>query len=266
MKALHQGLILLLSIATFATGAVRAASTTDYSDQWWVPSESGWGAAVLQQSDTLFLNLMVYGADSKPTWYTAAALYDSKSATGHQVFAGDLYATTGPYFGGAFNPALVGERKVGTLTFDATAGNSATVTYTVDAVPVVKNVVRQFWSNENLSGTYDAIWRGGCPGGDWHVGALDGFSSTVIQHTADNAVTMTVTYPFYWSDDLTELRGSYSQSGHLGRIAANLVAPNAGSIVIFEIAKTATGFTARFIDTLGGCQVAGRVVAVPSAP
>jgi len=52
----------------------------------------------------------------------------------------------------------------------------------------------------------------------------------------------------------------------LGQIAADLVAPNSGSIVIFEIAKAATAFTARFTETLGTCSVAGRIVAVPSAP
>jgi len=103
----------------------------------------------------------------------------------------------GAYYVGAFKPALVQIRKVGALTFDASNLNDATVSYTVDGTPVVKNVTRPTWGYENLSGTYDAVWRDGCLPGDWHVGPLDGFSSTVIRRTADNAVTMTVTYPFY---------------------------------------------------------------------
>lgn len=31
--------------------------------QWWVPAQSGWGAAILQQGDTLFICCFVYGTD-----------------------------------------------------------------------------------------------------------------------------------------------------------------------------------------------------------
>jgi hypothetical protein len=265
MKALRQCLISLLSMAALAAGVVHAAPRTDYTDQWWVPSESGWGAAILQQADTLFVNLMVYGPDSKPTWYTAAAWYDGNSATGHQVFVGDLYATNGSYYGAPWNPAALGERKVGTLSFDAAGADRATLAYVVDGSPVVKDVVRQSWSFEDLSGTYDAIWQNSCGGNNWHSGPLDGFSSTVIQHGADNRVTMTITYPFYWSDDETVLRGRYTQSGHLGRIVGDMIVPASGAVVIFEIAKTGTGFTARFSDPGDACPLPGRVVAVRSA-
>jgi hypothetical protein len=249
MKAPHQGLIVLLSSVTFATGAVQAAPITGYSDQWWVPTESGWGAAVLQQSNTLFVDLMVYGADSKPTWYTAAAVHDSNSATGHEVFAGDLYATTGPYFGGAFDPALVGRRKVGTLAFDATAADKAAISYTVDGIPAVKNVSRQTWSYENLSGTYETVWKTGCgPEAeyvfDWTT------TRTSISHNADNSVTMTVTCPLCFDQFQYDLRGTYSQSGHLGQIAADLVAPAGGTIVISEIARSTAGFTGRFTGNI----------------
>jgi hypothetical protein len=162
MKSLRKVLIASLSAAVLATGTAHAASTTDYSDQWWVPSESGWGAAVVQQASTMFVNLMVYGADGKPTWFVAASSLQANPPTGHTVFLGDLYATTGPYYGGTFNPALVSERKVGTLTFDANTANSATMSYTVDGTPVVKNVTRQTWSYENLSGSYYGWWRGDC--------------------------------------------------------------------------------------------------------
>jgi hypothetical protein len=147
--------IALLTVATLATGVARAASTTNFSDQWWVgTTESGWGASVLQQWDILFIDLFVYGTDTKPTWFTAAAYYQSSSPAGHVVFTGDLYATSGPYYGGAFTPGTVGYQKVGTLTFDSDTVNTARLTYTVNGVPVEKNVTRQFWKFENLGGNY----------------------------------------------------------------------------------------------------------------
>src|SRR5512139_1753139 len=156
MTDLRRLLIASLSLAVLASGGAHAASTTDFSDQWWVPTESGWGASVLQQSNTLFIDVMVYGADGKPTWFVAAASLQTSRPAGHTVFVGDLYATTGPYYGATFNRSLVTERKAGTLTFDATTATNATFSYTVDGTPVVKNVTRQTWSYEYLGGTYDA--------------------------------------------------------------------------------------------------------------
>jgi len=49
MKALRW-LIASVAVAVLATGVVRGASTTNFSDQWLVASESGWGASVQQQS------------------------------------------------------------------------------------------------------------------------------------------------------------------------------------------------------------------------
>ena len=69
-----------LLVVTFVTAAMclfaapsRASLGTNFSDQWWNPNESGWGASVLQQYDTLFIDLFVYGPNGQPTWFTAAS-------------------------------------------------------------------------------------------------------------------------------------------------------------------------------------------------
>ena len=80
----------------------RASLGTNFSDQWWNPNESGWGASVLQQYDTLFIDLFVYATDGRPQWYTAAVYYQPQS--GRSLFSGDLYATTGPWFGCVLQP------------------------------------------------------------------------------------------------------------------------------------------------------------------
>src|SRR3569833_2403176 len=93
----------------------RAAATTNFSDQWWVPNESGWGASVLQQRDVLFIDLFVYDPSGVPIWYTAAAYLQPSPGNGRVLFVGDLYLTNGPWFGGSFNPAAVTHRRVGSL-------------------------------------------------------------------------------------------------------------------------------------------------------
>jgi hypothetical protein len=264
MKALRGLLIASLSVAVLGAGAAHAASTTNFSDQWWVPTESGWGASVLQQSSTLFIDLMVYGADGKPTWFVVAATLQTSPPEGHTVFYGDLYAATGPYYGAGFNPTLVTLRKAGTLTFDAATASNATVSYTVDGTPVVKNLTRQTWRHENLGGTYDTVWKTGCGNPspfDWEV------SVTVIRHDADNSVTINVSCPYCMTDFHHDFRGNYTQSGHLGQITADLGTPDAGSITISEIAKTTAGFTGRFTGSMAiagqTCQITkGQIGAV----
>jgi hypothetical protein len=251
MMELRKLLIAFLSVAVLAGGAAQAASTSDFSDQWWVPSESGWGASVQQQASTLFIDLMVYAGDGKPAWFSAAAYQQANAPAGHTVFAGDLYATTGPSPSGAFDPALVNARKIGALTFDASSLNNAILSYTVDGTPVVKNVQRQTWSYENLTGNYDAVWFTRClglpeysPPFDWTV------TVTAVRHNADNTVSINLSCPMCWTNFSHEFRGTYTQAGHLGQITADLIAPDAGSITIVEIAKSSTGFTARFEGTM----------------
>jgi len=149
----------LLWLAAFVAGIFAhfafAASTTNLSDQWWNKGESGWGASVLQQNDTLFIDIFVYGQDTKSTWYTGAAVYQGTTAQGHLIFSGDLIATTGPYYGmPAFDPNAVTRQKVGTITMDVDSIDTATLTYSVNGVVVVKSVTRQFWKMENVAGSY----------------------------------------------------------------------------------------------------------------
>ena len=111
MSLLRCSFGLLLLLACLVSGRANAAATTNFSDQWWVPDESGWGASVLQQWDTLFIDLFVYGTDNKPTWFVAAATLQPITG-GHVVFSGDLYATSGgSSFAGPFNRATVSARK-----------------------------------------------------------------------------------------------------------------------------------------------------------
>ena len=255
MAILQRMMIAFLSAATLAAGAVNAASTTNFSDQWWNEAESGWGASVLQQADALFIDLFVYGADNKPTWFTAAALNQNGATLGHTLFAGDLYQTNGPYHSGSFNASAVTYVKVGTLTFDAATTNDATLTYSVDGRRVVKNVTRQFWRYENLTGNYGGFWHLECsPGATFN----EAFTLTVT-HNADNSVDM-------FLESIPPIgyflfHGTYSQSGHMGQIVAHLQAPDVGTVTFSEIERSRSGFIGRVSGFANGCQLANGPIA-----
>jgi hypothetical protein len=246
---------LALCVGCFSTSVANASTGTNFSDQWWNPDESGWGASVLQQADILFIDVFVYGPDNLPTWYTAAAYFQPQS--GRTLFSGDLYVTSGPWFGAFFNPAAVFRRKVGTLQFDASSTDFATLTYSVDGVVVSKAIERQLWAYENFTGSYygGLVYdQGGCldPNNNGHVEELGPFQ---INQPGDNTFTLALQSSF----GNCSVTGNYSQLGHMGTVDANYACSYGinGTMTLYELERTSAGMTGRFVAQNNACQVAG---------
>lgn len=111
----------------------------NFSDLWWNPSESGWGITIVEHpSSNVFAAWFVYGSDGKPIWYV---LPGGSWKTG--LFSGNLYRTTGPYFGGAFSPAEVTATRAGTASLSFTDLSHGTLSYTVDGVTATKSIERE---------------------------------------------------------------------------------------------------------------------------
>ena len=141
--------VALLSTLAVSFSASATTVSPDYTDQWWNPSESGWGVNFIQQNDVIFATLFVYGTDSTPRWYVATMRPSG------QAFSGPLSATTGPYFGaGTFNPAAVGVSTAGAMTVAFANQYSGTLTYSVNGVNVTKSIVRQSFADQNIAGHY----------------------------------------------------------------------------------------------------------------
>jgi len=115
-----------------------SAPAVDFTDLWFNQNESGWGMAVTQRYDIMFLAWFVYDDAGKPMWYVGP----SCTVTGNSC-SGQLFSTTGPPFGPTFNPASVVPAAAGTVKVDFTGPNDATISYTVNGVSGVKTVQRQ---------------------------------------------------------------------------------------------------------------------------
>src|SRR5471032_3218118 len=139
-------LALLLPIVSFAIPV-----TVDYTDMWWNPDESGWGANVVQQGDTIFVIVFVYDGNRNPVWFVAPEVtYQSGG-----LFAGQLYQTTGPvYFQPPFAPTSVTVVPVGQLTFNPSTTTAAKLTYNVGGIQITKDITRLSWRTDNLAGVY----------------------------------------------------------------------------------------------------------------
>jgi len=111
----------------------------NYTDHWWNSLESGWGLSIMQHpSDRLFAVWFVYNQTGQPVWYTL----QPGTWTGPTIYTGLVYKTTGPYYGGPFDPRQVGITQVGTATLSFTDSNSGTFSYTVEGVTGSKSITR----------------------------------------------------------------------------------------------------------------------------
>ena len=117
-----------------------APPAVDYTDLWWNPNESGWGLAIAQQYNVMFLAWYVYDNLGRPMWYVA-----SDCAVSGSGCTGALYRTTGPALGPSFDPSRVSVFAVGSVTLSFTDPNNGTLTYTVDGVSGSKAITRQLF-------------------------------------------------------------------------------------------------------------------------
>ncbi|MGE5170306.1 MAG: hypothetical protein ACM3JC_08035 [Rudaea sp.] len=253
MRALSM-LLAVLATGVLATSA-HASSGTNFSDQWWNPNESGWGASISQQADVMYVELYVYGPDSRPTWYSGALYFQPSS--GRLLFTGDLNVYSGPWFGGSFNPAFVSSRKVGTIAFEASSTDTATLTYSVDGRTYVKDIERQLWAYEDFNGSYYGGFvyeQSSCSNPDSN-GHVEELGSIDINQTSNNTFTLTLESSF----GTCTITGPYSQLGHMGRVDASYACSYAvnGTLTLYELERTDAGMTGRFVATNNVCDVAG---------
>ena len=260
MSSFRKLVAALAAAALFVLALPSHASLgTNFSDQWWNPSESGWGVSVLQQYDTLFVDVFVYAPDGRPTWYTAAASLQPQS--GRTLFSGDLYVTSGPWFGAFWNPAAYGAAKVGTLQFDASSADTdfATLTYSVNGIVVTKSVQRQLWTYENFTGSY----YGGLVYDQFNCtnaannGHFEELGAFQIDHPGNNTFTLALQSNF----GNCTVGGDYSQRGHMGTVAASYACTYgvSGTMTLFELERTGSGMTGRFVAENNACSVAGKL-------
>jgi hypothetical protein len=127
----------------------------DISGLWWNPDESGWGVNLIQQGSTIFATFFVYGADGRPSWFTASDMRGPSAPGQPMVFSGKLYESTGPAFSSsAFDPNAVVRREVGNATFEYLSLNEGTLTYTVAGVQMRKTIRRQTWALNDITGHF----------------------------------------------------------------------------------------------------------------
>lgn len=257
MKSIRHALGALVLVASLSALPTLAASySADQSDLWYIQAESGWGMQLVQRDSTIFATLFVYAQTTSPTWYVA-----TMNPTGTPlVWMGNLYATTGPWFGMVpFTPALVHATLVGTMTWTGQTVNTGNVSYSVNGVVVSKNVIRQTLVNENYSGHF---------GGGIHE-TLTGCASLDHDVTREfigvldiTQVGATVTLTAPATGGSCAYSGTLTQFGQMGDVVGTFSCSPSGDVGlfhIFEFQVTEVSVTGHFTASYDvfGCQSVG---------
>jgi len=264
IRSLARRLAALLALVTLALPSGATSAGIDYTDLWWIPSESGWGINFIQQGSAIFATMFVYGADQSPHWYVASDL-ESNGAT---TFSGSLYSTTGPAYNATFDPNNVTATAVGTMTVTFTTGYNALLSYTVNGVVVNKTITRQTFKNNNIAGSYVGgmmATASNCRGGASNGAAYINGGMTVTQ--AGQSVSIAV--GFYTTSGAAAVctySGVLTAQGVLGQIANGSFAcvvggstNNTGTFNADNISMVQSGFMGQFTGSDQYCNYTGYI-------
>ena len=116
------------------------APPVDYSGLWWTPTEAGWGLGIFQgpPGSGLFAAWFAYDKQGNPAWYSV----QYGDWVGPSGYKGTLIKTTGPWFGGPFDPAAVIEQNAGEVNFFFKDAFHGVVSFKVDGTFYVKDITR----------------------------------------------------------------------------------------------------------------------------
>lgn len=114
----------------------------NYGDMWWNPKESGWALDVFQSGERLIAVWAVYDAANRPTWYALLSGTWLRGDNNALHYAGTVYRTSGPYWGGPYDPAATTLTMVGTADFLPTSVSDAIFSYTIEGVMGSKAIQR----------------------------------------------------------------------------------------------------------------------------
>jgi hypothetical protein len=252
----------VIAASLFATSclAIPAFATsvgTDQSDLWYVPAESGWGMQLVQRGSVIFATIFVYGQSGAPTWYVATMNPQGPAST----WSGPLYASTGPWFGTMpFDPTLVVQSQVGTMTWVTASVESGMLTYSVGGVMVNKILTRETIAGDDFGGTFVGLIHAdttGCANAALNVPSEQAGGIVIVQNGTSMGVQ---TFPVGGNE--CSFSGSANEFGQMGEVAGNFSCfrGNAGSFSFFEMQVTESGLTGRMqlnYSNPPGCQSTG---------
>ena len=244
-------------------GLAGSANAANYSDLWFNPFEPGYGATVVQQGETAFVTLYVYGPNNEPFWLVAPDVQVYGYIGAFPQFRGALYRTRGPAFSaGAFDPRQVEVIRVGTLHLSSTHESVLEVEYDVNNTTVRKQLTRQTFARPDTFTWYSGNFKLRMTFPD--TGALIGnreYNADFLFHLNEQGEGVLRVEEAV--SGLCEYRGPYNQNGRYGYFSGSFTCTRApgGTFDVSQLEVTDSGITGR-LATFGAEIGRGRFGAV----
>lgn len=270
-QTLRRLLALVALGLAFAMPARASTYSADFSDIWWNAAEGGWGINVIQSNDVIFATMFVYGPDNSARWYSATLFPVSPQPTGLTRFTGSLVRTTGPWFGApVFNPGLVTRTVVGSITLSFNSPVTGVLDYTVDTVPVRKEITRQPLATENLAGQYQggmiAIASQCANPSNNGIAEIPG--TMVVSHSgtgANRRVSFRISIDSAAQVTICTFEGPYEQIGRMATVSGGTFSCvsgnqtlNSGTFTMTALDAQVNGFHSTFTGGDQFCRYNGR--------
>ncbi len=251
-------LVILATMAAalaFATPSSATSYSTDQSDLWFIPAESGWGIQFVQRGSLIFATMFVYDQSEKPTWFVATM---SPTPGNGLVWTGDLYLTHGSFYGQPFNTGAFGGAIVGNMTWSPQNVAQGILTYSVNGIAVAKTISRQPIVNENYSGRYAGAIHNDLSGCT-NAGNNGSREDSAIVVATQGATTLS--FSVQTATDTCVYSGPLMQEGQLGEVGGSFTCTSGqnGGVDLFDLQVTAVAISGRFSASNAtlGCQSTG---------
>ncbi len=269
MTPILRRLLALLALGfAFAMPARATSYSLDFSDIWWNAAESGWGINVIQQNEIIFATLFVYGPDQSARWYSATLRPVTPQPTGLTRFTGQVFRTTGPWFGTpVFNPGVVQATPVGNMAISFNSAVTGQLVYDVDGTTVTKEITRQAFATTSLAGQYQGgmIAIASQCANPSNNGIADIRGTMVVTHTGGGTTLRANFVVAIDSTTICTFNGPYTQIGRMALISGGTFAcnvnnqqANSGTFSMTAVDAQLNGFHSTFVGQDQFCSYNGR--------
>ena len=206
-------------------------------------------------SETIFATLFVYGADNSARWYVASDLRGSAS-----TFSGTLYQTNGPAFTATWTGTAT-VTPVGSMTLTFNSASTGTLSYTVNGATVNKQIQRQTFRPDNLSGNYIGGLTAAASGCTNPANNELVLATGLFRVAHGSSVSITVDFKnAVGTPGTCTYTGGYTAQGRLASISGNYscTTGTSGTFTISELSAARSGWTGVYsgADNLG-CRYSG---------
>ena len=252
--------IAAIAAAAMACSAGAVTGSTDYTDLWYTASEPGHGLYMVQNGNTIFLTMFLYGGDTLPRWYYASDIAPVNGS--NTSWSGVLARNQGTSFASPWNPLQLSTFAVGTVTLNFTSAAQGTMTFTVDGITVTQQITRFGFVNETLAGVYAGGLTATSQCGTSPATTVVAMDRLTVQHAPPGNPRFIVDFTSNGVPASCTFNGTFTPQGKIGAVSGGTWSCSGGSsssgtFSLSEVTANRNALSAHFSGQQQGCTLDG---------